>query len=104
MPKTVYLAGSTWLKSNFYDGYTAVIPNAFGTQDEAFHRIRRRQLAYVFSQANVLAMEQYMDEEMVLYRGYLERAAETGQPLDLKSLMHWLVIGEAAGLSLTLNI
>jgi len=90
--KNVYLAGSTWLKSSFYDGFTAVIPNAFGTQDEDFHRKRRRQLTYVFSQANVLAMEEYMNTEMRQFRGYLERAAETGQPLDLKSLIHWLVI------------
>lgn len=35
-----------------------------------------------------------MNDEMREFRGWLERAAETGQPLDLKSLIHWLVIGK----------
>lgn len=31
---TIYKSGRTMIKSNFYDGFTAFIPNLFGTRDE----------------------------------------------------------------------
>lgn len=94
----IYLKGSTWAKSAFYDGFTALRPNLFGTRDEGapvddrvwaeaavIHRIRRRQTAHAFSQASVLDMEPLINTHLSALRKWVDDVADTGKVLDLKA-------------------
>lgn len=56
--------GRHFLKSHFYDGFTAIRPNIFGTRDEALHVLRRRQMAHAFSQASLVKMEYIFDRHV----------------------------------------
>jgi hypothetical protein len=54
----IYKQGRSAVKSNFYDGFTAIKPNLFGTQDEDLHALRRRQMAHSFSTASMTRMDE----------------------------------------------
>jgi hypothetical protein len=93
--KQIYLSGSAFQKvspqnsyplmqTKFYNGFTSFRPNVFGTQDEAIHSIRRRQIAHGFSQASILQMEPYIDGCLSQLIDALDEFARNGEIFDLK--------------------
>ncbi|KAG1823417.1 cytochrome P450 [Suillus subaureus] len=53
----VYAHGSGSLKSNFYDAFVSIHRGLFNTRDRADHSRKRKIVAHVFSQKNVLEFE-----------------------------------------------
>jgi Cytochrome P450 len=71
----------------------------FGTQDEAIHSIRRRQLSHSFSQVSILQMEFYIDGCVEQLVDALDQRARNEEIIDLKSwiqLYIFDVLGELA--------
>lgn len=62
----VYVKGGRhYTKSDFYNGFTAVRPNVFGTQNEQHHARLRRKMAHAFSQSSLVRMEYIFDRHTV---------------------------------------
>ncbi|CAE6439340.1 unnamed protein product [Rhizoctonia solani] len=64
--EAVYAHGSGVLKSDFYKlGVGARVPNVFSAMDKADHQMRRKRIASIFSQQNVLAFEPRVREHII---------------------------------------
>ena len=79
--------GRHYLKSDFYDGFTAVRPNIFGTRDEALHSLRRRQMAHAFSQASLVKMEYIFDRNVRALIKKLNERAKLGEAFNLSDIL-----------------
>ncbi|KAF4339548.1 cytochrome P450 monooxygenase [Fusarium beomiforme] len=96
---TIYKAGRQLQKTSFYDGFTAFNPNIFGTQDEEFHSVRRRQMSPVFSLQSIKKMEHSIDKHILKLRNNLDHFANTDEEFDLKKIIAFYifdVLGELA--------
>jgi cytochrome P450 len=82
----LYKQGRTALKSEFYDGFTAIKPNLFGTRDEDLHALRRRQMAHSFSTASMTRMDEIFDRNVVNIRTKLDKYARSGEIFDLDTI------------------
>ncbi|KAF4547497.1 Cytochrome P450-like protein 33 [Elsinoe fawcettii] len=97
--KDVFLTGKTFVKSSFYDAFTALRPNIFGTRDEDIHHARKKALSNGFSLQSVSQMEGYIDGCLSKLIARLDKAAENNEVVNLK---HWVsffvidVLGELA--------
>ncbi|KAK5999292.1 hypothetical protein QM012_005617 [Aureobasidium pullulans] len=97
--KTVYGSGRNFKKSSFYDAFTALRPNLFGTRNEEIHSARRKAVANSFSAQSVASMEVYMDICMHKLIAKLDVFAEQRQAVDLKKWISFFlmdVLGELA--------
>ncbi|KAF9892137.1 hypothetical protein FE257_002543 [Aspergillus nanangensis] len=93
--------GAVWRKGNFYDGFDVHIPNArtdsFSERNEAKHSERRRLVASLYTQGNVLKYEPCVDRLIDCFRGKMGELSESGEATDMSV---WLtrytfdVIGE----------
>ncbi|KAK8219590.1 cytochrome P450 [Phyllosticta paracitricarpa] len=90
--KDVFLAGKSWVKSPFYNGFTALRPNIFGTTDEVVHSARKRALTPGFSMQSVGQMEPHIDVCLAKLIARLDRATDTGETIDLKNWVAFFVI------------
>ncbi|KAL3419930.1 hypothetical protein PVAG01_08429 [Phlyctema vagabunda] len=88
----IYQAGRAMKKSRFYDAFTAITPNIFGTQDEDFHAMRRRQLIPAFSMASVMRMEEHLDRNIAILRRKLDERADARDVFDLKDYLSRYII------------
>jgi cytochrome P450 len=82
----LYKRGRSALKSEFYDGFTAIKPNLFGTSDEDLHALRRRQMAHSFSTASMTKMEEIFDRNVGNIRTKLDKYAKSGETFDLATI------------------
>jgi cytochrome P450 len=82
----LYKQGRTALKSEFYDGSTAIKPNLFGTRDEDLHALRRRQMAHSFSTASMTRMDEISDRNVVNIRMKLDKYAKSREVFDLSTI------------------
>ena len=82
----LYKQGRTALKSEFYDGFTAIKPNLFGTRNEDLHALRRRQMAHSFSTASMMKMDEIFDRNVVNIRTKLDKYAKSGETFDLATI------------------
>ena len=82
----LYKQGRSAVKSIFYDGFTAIKPNLFGTQDEDLHALRRRQMAHSFSTASMARMDEIFDRNVVNIRSKLDKYAASGETFDLATV------------------
>ncbi|KAB2568799.1 Cytochrome P450 monooxygenase gsfF [Lasiodiplodia theobromae] len=90
--KDIYLTGKSFVKSSFYDAFTALRPNIFGTRDENIHAARKKALTPGFSLQSVTQMEPYIDSCLAKLLARLDAAAATGEPIDLKAWISFFVI------------
>ncbi|KAK7531507.1 cytochrome P450 [Phyllosticta citribraziliensis] len=90
--KDVFLAGKSWVKSSFYNGFTALRPNIFGTTDEVIHSARKRALTPGFSMQSVVQMEPHIDACLAELISRLDRAADAGETINLKDWVAFFVI------------
>ncbi|KAK0638079.1 Cytochrome P450 monooxygenase gsfF [Lasiodiplodia hormozganensis] len=90
--KNIYLTGKSFVKSSFYDAFTALRPNIFGTRDENIHAARKKALTPGFSLQSVTQMEPYIDSCLAKLLARLDAAAATGEPIDLKAWISFFVI------------
>jgi hypothetical protein len=86
----LYKQGRTALKSEFYDGFTAIKPNLFGTRDEDPHALRRRQMAHSFSAASMARMDEIFDRNVTNIRTKLDKYAKSGEIFDLATIFAFL--------------
>ncbi|KAJ1300345.1 hypothetical protein OPQ81_005166 [Rhizoctonia solani] len=63
--EAVYAHGSGLLKSDFYEGIGAGARSVFDTVDKADHLRRRKRIANIFSQQNILAFEPRVREHII---------------------------------------
>ncbi|KAF8633143.1 hypothetical protein AX17_004644 [Amanita inopinata Kibby_2008] len=56
----IYGHGNGALKSNFYDAFVSITRGVFNTRDRAEHTRKRKIVAHVFSQKNVLQFEPHL--------------------------------------------
>ncbi|KAF2460199.1 cytochrome P450 [Lineolata rhizophorae] len=97
--KNIFGAGRTYPKSTFYDAFTALRPNLFGTRDEQVHSTRRKAVSNSFSAQSVASMEVHMDRCMEKLIRRLDSAAENGEAIDIKLWIAFFVmdvLGELA--------
>jgi len=78
--------------SSFYDAFTALRPNLFGSRDEEVHAARRKATSNSFSMQSVLGMEIYIDRCMELLIARLDRAATEHETIDLKAWIAYFVL------------
>ncbi|KAK0105970.1 hypothetical protein ONS95_004479 [Cadophora gregata] len=97
--KAIYGSGRAFTKSSFYDAFTALRPNLFGARDEEVHSARRKACSNGFSLQSVAAMEPFMDSCLRHLLHRLDKAAATGEEIDLKEWIAFFVmdvLGELA--------
>lgn len=92
IPLLYQKGGRHYPKTEFYDAYGAKTPNVFGMRDVGMHSIRRRHMSHSFSLSYVKDMEQYLDINVRILRRKIEALAKTGEPFNLKTLLHHYVI------------
>ncbi|CAE6490732.1 unnamed protein product [Rhizoctonia solani] len=63
--ETVYAHGSGVLKSDFYGGVGAGTPNVFIEVNKAEHQKRRKRIANIFNQQNILSFEPRVREHII---------------------------------------
>ncbi|CAE6430429.1 unnamed protein product [Rhizoctonia solani] len=63
--ETVYAHGSGVLKADFYEGVGGNVPNVFTAMSKADHQMRRKRIANIFSQQNVLSFEPRVREYII---------------------------------------
>ncbi|KAF2221148.1 cytochrome P450 [Elsinoe ampelina] len=90
--KDIFLTGKSFVKSSFYDAFTALRPNIFGTRDEDIHHARKKALSNGFSLQSVTQMEGYIDGCLTKLIARLDKAAETNEVVDLKNWLSFFVI------------
>lgn len=78
--------GRTALKSEFYDGFTAIEPNLFGTRDEDSHALRLRQMVHSFSTASMMKMDEILDRNVVNIRTKLGKYVKSGETFGLATM------------------
>ena len=93
--------GRVWRKGGFYDGFDSHYPNSradgFSERDEAKNTERRRLIAGLYAQGNVLSYEPRVDRVIDLFYRKMEIFCESEEPADISL---WLkrytfdVIGE----------
>ncbi|KAL9115317.1 MAG: hypothetical protein Q9227_000638 [Pyrenula ochraceoflavens] len=81
--------GRHYLKSAFYDGFTAIRPNIFGTRDENLHGLRRRQMAHAFSQASLVKMEYIFDRHVRNLIRRLDQKAASRKAFHLEEVLRF---------------
>ncbi|KAH8815492.1 cytochrome P450 [Xylogone sp. PMI_703] len=97
--KSIYKAGRSMPKTDFYKGFTTFKANLFGTQDESLHALRRRQMAHAFSAASLKDMEYIFDRHLTTLRQRLDELTVSQQTFNLKELIEYYtfdVLGELA--------
>ncbi|KAF2105145.1 cytochrome P450 [Rhizodiscina lignyota] len=93
----IYKAGRSMPKTIFYDAFTAIQPNLFSTRDEAFHTVRRRQMAHSFSTATVLKFESTFNKHLDrLFHNVEQSVGKTFDMKEFASCYAYDVIGELA--------
>ena len=81
--------GRHYLKSEFYDGFTAIRPNIFGTRDEYHHALRRRQMANAFSAQSLVRMEYIFDRNVKGLIDKLDMRAKSGGAFHLEDVIRF---------------
>lgn len=81
--------GRHYLKSDFYDGFTALRPNIFGTRDETHHSLRRRQMAHAFSHGSLVKMEYIFDRHVKALLDKLDKRAERGKSFHFEDVLRF---------------
>jgi cytochrome P450 len=87
------------MDSTYYDAFTALRPNLFGTRDEDIHSARRKACSNSFSLQSVAMMEPFIDGCLDQLITRLDKAALTGEQVDLKQWIAFFVmdvLGELA--------
>lgn len=85
--------------STYYDAFTALRPNLFGTRDEEIHSARRKACSNSFSLQSVAMMEPFIDGCLSQLITRLDKAALNGEQVDLKQWIAFFVmdvLGELA--------
>ncbi len=85
--------------STYYDAFTALRPNLFGVRDEEIHSARRKACSNGFSAQSVSMMELFIDGRLRKLIERLDRAAVTGEVINLKQWIAFFVmdvLGELA--------
>ncbi|PSK55395.1 Isotrichodermin C-15 hydroxylase [Elsinoe australis] len=90
--KDIFMTGKSFVKSDFYNAFTALRPNIFGTRDEDIHHARKKALSNGFSLQSVTQMETHIDACLTKLIARLDKAAETGQTINLKAWVSYFVI------------
>ncbi|KAK8221457.1 cytochrome P450 [Phyllosticta capitalensis] len=91
--KDVFLTGGkSWVKSPFYNCFTAIRPNIFGTTDEVIHSARKRALTPGFSMQSVAQMQPHIDACLTKLMARLDRAADARETVNLKDWVAFFVI------------
>ncbi|PNS18959.1 Isotrichodermin C-15 hydroxylase [Sphaceloma murrayae] len=90
--KDIFNTGKSFVKSDFYDAFTALRPNIFGTRDENIHHARKKALSNGFSLQSVAQMEIYIDSCLSKLVTRLDKAAECNETIDLKTWVSFFVI------------
>lgn len=96
---TIYKSGRYLPKSSFYNGFTTFKANIFGTRDEDYHALRRRQMAHGFSAASLKSIKGIFDRHISELRKRIEEYAASEEEFDLKQLIAFYaydIMGELA--------
>ncbi|KAK8036942.1 cytochrome P450 oxidoreductase [Apiospora marii] len=90
-----------WRKGDFYESFAPRIPGAridgFSERDDARNAERRRIIASLYTQGNLLRYEPRVDRIIELFRGRMAMLAESGEPAEMSLWMEryaFDVIGE----------
>ncbi|KAK8134787.1 hypothetical protein PG984_006799 [Apiospora sp. TS-2023a] len=93
--------GKAWRKGDFYESFAPHIPGAridgFSERDDARNAERRRIIASLYTQGNLLRYEPRVDRIIELFRGRMAILAESGEPTEMSLWMEryaFDVVGE----------
>lgn len=79
--------GRAWRKGAFYESFAPHIPGAridgFSERDDARNAERRRIIAPLYTQGNLLRYEPRVDRIIERFRGRMEALADSGEPAEM---------------------
>ncbi|KAH8587166.1 cytochrome P450 [Bisporella sp. PMI_857] len=90
--KDIYGTSNSFPKSSYYNAFTGMRPNIFGSRDEVIHSARRKAVAPSFSSQSVRSFEIFMDKCMLKLTQQLDEAAMQNKVVDLKQWIAFFVV------------
>ncbi|OAA63408.1 Cytochrome P450 [Niveomyces insectorum RCEF 264] len=99
--KEIYstVQGRDFLKTDYYDAFTAFRPTIFGQRDPHLHAQRKRIVSHGYSMSALQAMEKYVQERLQLFMRKMSFFSTSGEVFNLAKWCHFFafdVIGELA--------
>ncbi|KAH8812118.1 cytochrome P450 [Xylogone sp. PMI_703] len=91
--------GRDFLKTDYYDAFTAFRPTIFGQRDPVLHAKRKRIVSHGYSMNALQAMEEYVQDRLRVFMDKMSGFASNGQVVNLSKWSHFFafdVIGELA--------
>lgn len=91
--------GRDFLKTDYYDPFTAFRPTIFGQRDPHLHAKRKRIVSHGYSMNALQAMEKFVQERLQLFMDKMRQFSRTGEQINLGKWCHFFafdVIGELA--------
>ncbi|OAP56096.1 hypothetical protein AYL99_09275 [Fonsecaea erecta] len=91
--------GRDFLKTTYYDAFTAFRPTIFGQRDPYLHAQRKRIVSHGYSMNALQAMEKFVQERLQIFMGKMSAFAASGGEINLGKWCHFFafdVIGELA--------
>lgn len=89
--------GRDFLKTDYYDPFTAFRPTIFGQRDPHLHAKRKRIVSHGYSMNALQAMERFVQERVQLFMDNMREFSRTGEQINLGKWCHFFafdVIGE----------
>ncbi|KIW34719.1 uncharacterized protein PV07_01477 [Cladophialophora immunda] len=91
--------GRDFLKTTYYDAFTAFRPTIFGQRDPYLHAQRKRIVSHGYSMNALQSMEKFVQERLQIFMGKMSTFAASGTQINLGKWCHFFafdVIGELA--------
>ncbi|KAF8488119.1 cytochrome P450 [Gautieria morchelliformis] len=85
---TIYGQKSEYLKGPFYDAWSFFGKGHFSDRDPVSHRRRRQLIAGAYSLNYLTSLERYCDSCTELLLSRLDKAAESGSPVDISAFIN----------------
>ncbi|KAJ9499212.1 hypothetical protein H2202_005369 [Exophiala xenobiotica] len=88
-----------YLKTDYYDAFTAFRPTIFGQRDPHLHAQRKRIVSHGYSMNALQAMESFVQERLQIFMHKFSEFAKTSSEVNLGKWCHFFafdVIGELA--------
>ncbi|KAH0828216.1 Benzoate 4-monooxygenase [Fonsecaea pedrosoi] len=91
--------GRDFLKTTYYDAFTAFRPTIFGQRDPYLHAQRKRIVSHGYSMNALQSMEKFVQERLQIFMSKMSAFAKSGAEINLGKWCHFFafdVIGELA--------